>query len=292
MSVLVTGAGGQLGRELALLPEQPGIEVVALTRAELDVTELEACRRVLAHHRPDAVLHCAAYTAVDRAEAEPEAAWRVNAAGTRHLALAAREHGAKLCYVSTDYVFDGSGSVPYDEYAGTNPQTVYGRTKLAGERLALTLHPRCFVVRTSWVYGRHGANFVNTMLQLAQTKDEVQVVRDQIGCPTYTRDLAVFLLELVQTEQYGIYHASNAGSCSWHEFAAAIFELSGSRTRALPCTTAEFPRPAPRPSYSVLGDLALRGSGLTPLRPWREALAAYLGELGEPGSSDEGAPSS
>lgn len=276
LRIVVTGANGQLGSELVMLKTGGQFEVIGLGRAELDITNLEQCRRVLTQLQPDAVIHCAAYTAVDKAEAEPDEAFRINAAGTRNVAVAARECGAKLCAVSTDYVFDGTGTVPYKEYDRTNPQTVYGQSKLAGEQAVLSLHDRCFIVRTSWVFGAYGHNFVKTMLKLASERDQLTVVADQWGSPTYTRDLALFMLELVQTDYYGIYHASNSGVCSWYEFAQAIMEESGSSTRIEPCTTAEFPRPASRPLYSVMDHSAIRCNGFAPLQPWREALKHYL----------------
>jgi len=190
--------------------------------------------------------------------------------------LAAEEIGAKFVYISTDYVFDGRADKPYREYDRTDPQTVYGRSKLAGEQLVQSLSSRYFIVRTSWVYGKHGANFVKTMLKLAEERDRLKVVHDQIGSPTYTLDLARFLLELVKTDYYGIYHASNSGICSWYEFAKAIFEERRLNVHVEPCTTEEFPRPAPRPAWSVLDHGAIRAHGFEPLRPWREALRHYL----------------
>jgi dTDP-4-dehydrorhamnose reductase len=277
MRVLVTGANGQLGQELVRLETEDSIEIIGLGRETLDIADIASCRRVLQEKRPDVVIHCAAYTAVDQAEAEPDVAYRVNAAGTRNIAVAAEEIGAKLCYISTDYVFDGNGKKPYNEYDNVSPRTVYGRSKLAGEQLTQTLSSRYFIVRTSWVYGKYGTNnFVKTMLKLGTERDHLKVVHDQIGSPTYTLDLAQFLIELVQGDSYGIYHVSNTGNCSWYEFAQAIFEESGISTKVEPCTTADFPRPAPRPAYSVMDHAAIRYNGLTMLRPWREALQHYL----------------
>lgn len=276
LKVVVTGANGQLGRELVMLDSKGRFAITGLDRSALDITNLDQCREVLSQLRPDVVIHCAAYTAVDQAEAEPDEAFRINAAGTRNIAIASREVGAKLCALSTDYVFDGTGSIPYKEYDRTNPLTVYGQSKLAGEQLVQSLHERYFIVRTSWVYGAYGNNFVRTMLKLASERNQLKVVADQVGSPTYTYDLALFLLELTATDQYGIYHASNSGICSWYEFAQAIMEESGSKTKIEPCTTAEFPRPARRPHYSVMDHSAIRSNGLEPLRPWREALRHYL----------------
>ncbi|WP_317966254.1 dTDP-4-dehydrorhamnose reductase [Paenibacillus sp. CCS19] len=278
MRIVVTGANGQLGREL-MLRSDPAYELFGFGRAELDITDLAQCRAALERIKPDAVIHCAAYTAVDRAETDSDAAYQVNAAGSRNIAIAAREAGAKLAFVSTDYVFDGRSTTPYNEYDRTNPLTVYGKSKLAGEQLVQSLHDRYFVVRTAWVYGAHGANFVRTMLRLGEAGGTLKVVSDQLGSPTYTADLAQMLLTLVTTEAYGIYHATNSGSCSWYEFAAAIFEEGGLAAQAVPCTTAEFPRPAPRPAYSVLDHSALRANGLPPMRHWREALRDFMQQL-------------
>ncbi|MGG1312878.1 dTDP-4-dehydrorhamnose reductase [Cohnella laeviribosi] len=277
-TLLVTGANGQLGQELVRMVTEK-IRIVGYGRDRLDITNLDQCREVIADIRPDAIIHAAAYTAVDKAESEPDEAYRINALGTRNLAIAAREQAAKLCYISTDYVFDGIGTAPYNEYDNTNPQSVYGKSKRAGEILLQSLADRYFIVRTSWVYGKFGNNFVKTMLKLASERDSVTVVEDQIGSPTYTYDLAQFLIELVQTEKYGVYHASNTGSCSWYEFAKAIFEESGIPIRTEPCTTEQFPRPAPRPAYSVMDHSAIRQNGFKDLRPWREALRAFLKEL-------------
>lgn len=279
MKIVITGGSGQLGSDLVLAFAAAGHQVVAPTRQEMDICRLEEVRSVLHRERPDVVIHSAAYTAVDAAETDEVRAYQVNGVGTRNVAVAAEEVGAKLCYVSTDYVFDGTASVPYREYDNTNPLGVYGRSKRAGEQLVQTLSSRYFIVRTSWVFGVHGPNFVKTMLKLAAERSELTVVADQIGSPTYTVDLATFLLQLVATDYFGIYHATNGGHCSWHEFARAIFAESGLSVTVHPCTTEEFPRPAPRPNYSVMEPLAIRANGLTELRPWREALRAFLNQL-------------
>lgn len=280
MKMLVTGANGQLGQELVRFPAPPDLEIVGLGRAELDVTDPGQCRETIRAIRPDAVIHCAAYTKVDQAESEQDEAYRVNAEGTRNAALAAEQIGAKFVYISTDYVFDGTSNRPCREDDPPNPLSVYGKTKLAGERFVRKLSSRHFIVRTSWVFGPYGSNFVKTMLKLAEERDVIRVVDDQIGSPTYTRDLAQFLLELVKTDHYGIWHASNSGACSWYEFARAIFEEKGLNVRVEPCTTAEFPRPAPRPAYSVLDHGAIRAFGFKPFRHWREALRDYLQNSG------------
>lgn len=277
IKVLVTGAGGQLGQELVLL-DVPDMDMIGVDRQALDVTDAELCMRVVNQLSPDIIIHAAASTAVDRHESEEEDAWQVNAEGTLNIARAAESIGAKLCYVSTDYVFDGLGARPYLENEKTEPQSVYGKTKLAGERFALEVCSKTFIVRTSWVFGRYGANFVNTMLNLAKTRLELNVVHDQTGSPSYSLDVARLLVDLSRTELYGTYHISNSGACTWYEFACAIFEEAGltDRISVLPCKTEEFPRPAPRPAYSVLGNEALIGIGFEPLRNWREALREYM----------------
>ncbi|WP_337098188.1 dTDP-4-dehydrorhamnose reductase [Paenibacillus sp. YIM B09110] len=275
LKILVTGANGQLGRELALWTTDAA-DIIGFSREDLDITSSEQCKTILKRFKPDVVIHCAAYTAVDKAESEPDAAFLVNEAGTRILAEATAAMDAKLCYISTDYVFDGTSSSPYEEQDQPNPQTVYGKSKLAGEVAVQSVLERYFIVRTSWVFGNYGNNFVKTMLNLAGERDHLTVVTDQVGSPTYTYDLASFLIELVQTEHYGIYHASNTGSCSWFEFAEAIFEESKQKVKLEPCTTAEFPRPAPRPANSVMAHGAILANGLQDLRSWREALKHFI----------------
>jgi dTDP-4-dehydrorhamnose reductase len=188
-----------------------------------------------------------------------------------------------LCYISTDYVFDGKASQPYNEYDNTNPSGIYGKSKRAGELAVQTLNTKYFIVRTSWLYGSHGNNFVKTMLKLGKKKDQLNVVHDQVGSPTYTVDLCLFLADLIQTEKYGIYHVSNTGACSWFEFAKAIFEESGISIQVNPCTTVEFPKPAPRPKYSVMDHMSIRTNDFQDLQHWRVALKAFLVELMEKG---------
>lgn len=279
MKILVSGANGQLGKDVVKILGT-NHEVHGLGREQLDITNEHQCLEILESHKPDVVIHSAAYTAVDLAEKEEDLAYKINAFGTRNLAIAAEKFGAKFCYISTDYVFDGTGTKPYREYDNTNPQSIYGKSKRAGEHLVQTLSSKYFIVRTSWVYGLYGANFVKTMLKLAQDRDSLKVVNDQFGSPTYTVDLANFLEQLVRTERYGIYHASNSGVCSWFDFANAIFEESGKKMFVEPCSTEEFPRPAPRPRYSAMEHMAIRANGFEDLRSWREGLQAFLEELG------------
>jgi dTDP-4-dehydrorhamnose reductase len=279
MKILVSGANGQLGQDVVKILGTKH-EVHGLGREQLDITNEHQCLEILESLKPDVVIHSAAYTAVDLAEREEDLAYKINAFGTRNLAIAAEKFGAKFCYISTDYVFDGTGTKPYREYDNTNPQSIYGKSKRAGEHLVQTLSSKYFIVRTSWVYGLYGANFVKTMLKLAQDRDSLKVVNDQLGSPTYTVDLANFLEQLIQTERYGIYHASNSGVCSWFDFANAIFEESGKKMTVVPCSTEEFPRPAARPRYSAMEHMAIRANGFEDLRPWREGLQAFLEELG------------
>lgn len=285
MRVLVTGAKGQLGQDVVRLLEQTKLEVLACDRDTLDITNSEMCFDRVRGYKPDVVLHCAAYTAVDQAENDIDAAFAVNVAGTRNMVVAAEQMKAKFCYISTDYVFDGNSTLPYQEYDNANPQSVYGKSKRAGEILVQSLSSAFFIVRTSWVYGLYGQNFVKTMLKLGQEKSTLFVVNDQKGAPTYTVDLAAFLIQLIQTENYGIYHASNLGECTWYEFAQAVFEeakeILGPKYSAqvMPCTTEEFPRPAPRPRNSVLDHLSIRTNGFQDLRLWREALRAFIIEM-------------
>ncbi|WNQ10823.1 dTDP-4-dehydrorhamnose reductase [Paenibacillus aurantius] len=277
--VIVTGANGQLGVDLVKTLKGLGYEVYGMGREELDFSYAEQVDWAFRRIRPDVVIHAGAYTKVDQAEKEPAEAFRVNGFGTRHVASAAEEVGAKLVYVSTDYVFDGESGEPYGEEALTNPLNVYGQTKLAGEKFVRAVHSRSFIVRTSWVFGAHGPNFVKTMLRLGAERDTVSVVGDQIGCPTYTVDLANCIARLIETESYGTYHVSNTDSCSWYEFAQRIFDKAGTPVRVEPITTAEFPRPAKRPAHSVLEHGMLRKNGFPDLRSWREALDAFFEEL-------------
>ncbi|WP_025681697.1 dTDP-4-dehydrorhamnose reductase [Paenibacillus massiliensis] len=285
MKVMVTGAAGQLGTDAVRIFTEQGHEVLASDRGQLDITDQQQTIDAVTAFKPDAIVHCAAYTAVDAAETDVDGAYRVNAVGTRNLAVAAEQVGAKLIYISTDYVFDGQSEQPYHEYDNTNPQSIYGKSKRAGEVHAQTLSSRYFIVRTSWVYGLHGNNFVKTMLKLGQEKPSLQVVHDQKGSPTYTVDLVQFLAELMLTEKYGIYHASGSGACTWYEFTQAIFEeareIMGLTIQAElhPCTTDQFPRPAHRPANSVMEHLSIRTNGFSDLRPWREALKDFLKEL-------------
>ncbi|WP_029422352.1 dTDP-4-dehydrorhamnose reductase [Alicyclobacillus macrosporangiidus] len=278
MKVLICGAYGQLGREL-LRFTPPFADVSAFGRKELDVADYNQVLDAVNEIKPDAIINVAAYTAVDLAEQEEDHAYLVNANGSRNLAVAAEQVGAKYCYVSTDYVFDGLSTMPYREYDMTSPMNVYGRSKRAGEILAQTLTRKYFIVRTSWLYGMHGSNFVKTMIRLGREGGTVRVVNDQTGSPTYAVHLAKFIWKLVATDRYGIYHATNSGCCTWYEFARAIFEECELSADVEPCSTKDFPRPAPRPAYSVLDHMQIRINGFPDLPHWRAGLREFIQEL-------------
>jgi dTDP-4-dehydrorhamnose reductase len=279
MLVLVTGVNGQLGYDVVKELTAKGHEAVGVGRSELDITDESAVSSYVQNISPEAIIHCAAYTNVDAAETDQEGAYKVNALGTKYLAEAAKFVGAKMVYVSTDYVFDGAGTEPYEVNHPTKPLGVYGETKLVGEKFLQETLEKHFIVRTAWVYGINGNNFVKTMLKLGQDRKELGVVYDQVGSPTYTVDLAKFLVELIDSEKYGVYHASNEGVCSWHEFAVEIFKQAGMEIQVNPLTSDQFPRPAARPKYSVLSKKKIEEEGFTPLRDWKEALKEYLKEL-------------
>jgi dTDP-4-dehydrorhamnose reductase len=273
MRYLITGTGGMLGQDLAAV--LAGQDVVALTRAELDITDLDSVRAAV--RGVGTVINAAAYTRVDDAESEEATAFAINATGAGNVALAAAEAGATLVHYSTDYVFDGTATTPYPENHPTHPVTAYGRTKAAGERLVLERGPeRTFLLRTAYLYGANGPNFTRTMLRLAADRETVNVVTDQVGQPTWTADVAALTLALLGSDASpGIYHATNSGSASWFEFARAIFETAGlDPERVLPTDSAHYVQRAPRPAYSVLGHAAWAREGLPEPRDWREALRA------------------
>ena len=279
MRILVTGASGQLGYDVERELERRGIEHLGTSSRELDITDRAAVEHLMQSYRPDAVVHCAAYTKVDLAEDEPERCWAVNADGTRNMAAACRKTGAKLLYISTDYVFPGAGERSYETGDPTGPVNTYGRSKLAGELAVQSLLEKYFIVRISWVFGKNGNNFVKTMLRLAETKAELSVVCDQIGSPTYTADLAPLLCDMVQTERYGVYHATNEGTCAWSEFAEAIFELAGRQVVVHPIPTSAYPTRAAWPLNSRMSKECLHSNGFQELPEWKNALARYLKEI-------------
>jgi dTDP-4-dehydrorhamnose reductase len=285
MKVLITGAGGQVGR--MLLEARPAeIEAIGCTHAELDIGAQRAVRDCVQRHRPAVVINAAAYTAVDKAESESDAAQRINAEGPGYLAAAVRECGARMIHISTDFVFDGAASVPYRPDSATNPLSVYGRTKRDGERAVLQALPdHSTIVRTAWVYAATGANFVRTMLRVMRANGTVRVVADQVGTPTAARSLAETLWRIAGTHQIrGIHHWTDAGVASWYDFAVAIAEegaqlgLVSPDVTVTPITTADYPTPARRPSYSVLDKRSLAPYGLSPIH-WRQRLRAVLKEI-------------
>lgn len=276
MRILVTGAAGQLGYDVCRVLAERRMEYRGMPSWELDVTDQDAVRKTLAAFRPDGVINCAAYTKVDQAEDEPEECWAVNADGVRNLALGCREAGAKLLHISTDYVFSGDGTHFYSPDDDVNPQSVYGKSKLAGELAARSILEKCFIVRTSWAFGRSSLNFVKTLLRLAQTRTEVSVVCDQVGSPTATADLALLLCDMVAADRYGAYHATNEGVCSRVEFAKEIFRLAGKNVRVNAVSTSEYPARAARPLNSRMSKDKLEKMGFHRLPPWQDALERYL----------------
>lgn len=279
MKILVTGITGQLGHDVMAELAARGHEAVGATRQDMPLTDFPALRAHLMRVRPDAVIHCAAYTAVDRAEEEKTACMIVNGGATREIAAACRDLGAKLLYLSTDYVFPGTGDGFYEPDDEKGPQNAYGLSKLAGEEAIEELLTRYFIVRISWVFGVNGKNFVKTMLRLAETHDALTVVDDQVGSPTYTRDLARLLVDMVESEKYGVYHATNEGVCSWADFAKEIFRQAGKDTTVTPVPSSAYPTPAKRPKNSRLSKACLDAAGFCHLPPWQDALARYLEEL-------------
>ena len=276
MKIFITGANGQLGRELQ--KRLRGTPFLATDVQDLDITDAAAVLDQISSYQPDVVMHGAAWTQVDLAEEKQDLAWQVNAIGTQNIARACRQVGAAMVYISTDYVFDGVLGRAYREDDATNPLSVYGKSKLAGELLAQQETEALFILRTAWLYG-DGPNFVRTMLKLGQERSELQVVNDQHGCPTCTVDLAEAALRLIETQRYGIYHAVNTGVATWYDFACKIFELAGNtKVKVAPVTTAQFVRPAPRPVYSPLDASLLQQTVASPMRPWETALAEYIQE--------------
>ena len=267
--ILVTGANGLLARDLCPMLEDADFEVIETTRNELDVTDELQVRRVISDVKPDYVIHCAAYTNVDKAEEEPEIADLINAKSAEYIAKACNSNNAVMIYISTDYVFDGTKKTPYFPDDTTNPTGAYGLSKLHGEEAVRKFCPAHYIIRTSWLYGHHGKNFVETMISLAE-KTELKVVDDQVGCPTWTVDLSDAIISFIDEEPpFGTYHACGSGSTSWYGFAKEIFDLMNLNVNLIPCTTEEFPRPAKRPAYSVMDNEGL-------LRDWKQALQEYI----------------
>lgn len=273
MRVALTGSNGMLG--FAIKSTFTDIELVGLSRRDIDITDLDKTVSKIKEIKPDYLLHAAAYTDVDGSELNPEKAYLVNGIGTRNVTMACEAIGCPIMYISTDYVFDGTKKEPYDEWDLPNPVNKYGLSKLLGERFVMSFTNRFYIVRTSWLYGKNGKNFVDSITKLLSEKEELNVVNDQIGSPTYTNDLAVKLKELIG-RGYGVYHITNASVCSWYEFAVEIAKLKNSKTKIQPITSDNLNRPAKRPAFSVLANTMLRLEGIKELRHWRDALEDYL----------------
>jgi dTDP-4-dehydrorhamnose reductase len=276
MKVLVTGARGQLGYDVVERLKELNIEHIGVDKEEFDLTNEKEIKEFIKSYKPDVVVHCAAYTAVDKAEDEKELCHAVNVLGTKYVAEACKEIDAKMVYISTDYVFDGEKEEPYEVDDEPNPINYYGLTKYLGEREVQNTLKKYFVVRISWVFGKNGSNFVKTMLRLGQERKEVRVVCDQVGSPTYTHDLAKLLCEMIQTDKYGIYHATNDGYCSWYEFACEIFKTAGMDVKVTPIKSDEYPTKAKRPRNSKLSKKKLELTGFNLLPHWKDALERYI----------------
>lgn len=278
MKILITGSKGQLGLELVKQLKIKGLyKIIDTDRDELDIVDIDNVNEFILSSKPDVVINCAAYTAVDLCETDIENAYKINAIGPRNLAIACEKIGAKFVQVSTDYVFDGNIDRPYREDDNTCPNSIYGSSKLMGENFTKEFCSRHFIVRTAWLYG-DGNNFVRTMLKLSETNKEINVVNDQFGSPTSAVDLAKAIIELIHTEHYGTYHGTCEGKCSWYDFAQKIFEISNIDIKVNPVTSEEYKRPAPRPAYSVLDNFMLKLVGLNSFRNWEDALIEYLNE--------------
>ena len=279
MRVLVTGYAGQLGFDTVRLLEQRGIECRGVDVQDFDLTDGQAVRDYVRTYRPTAIVHCAAYTNVDRAESQPEICAAVNGMGTVNIVRAALSVGAKVVFISTDYVFPGTGDKPWKINDAYGPRNVYGMSKVQGEDAVRSLMTRYFILRTSWVFGKNGHNFVRTMIRLGKEKKEIRVVDDQIGSPTYTRDLARVICDMLPTEKYGIYHVRNEGFISWFQFAKMIMEKTGLPCRVLPVSSSEYPTPAKRPLNSRLDGSRLAEAGFEPMPTVESALDRYLDEI-------------
>lgn len=275
MKILVTGANGQLGKEIAIQGQNH--ELILTDYTTLNITDYSAVAAYMQAVKPQGVVHCAAYTNVDGAESDYDGAFRANVVGAQNIAAGCLEVGARMVYVSTDYVFDGQKKEPYREFDTINPQSVYGVTKWQGEEIVRQILGRHYIVRTAWLYG-DGNNFVRTMLNLAEQNSTLRVVHDQIGTPTSTVDLTKAIFSLLASDAYGTYHATCQGQCSWYDFACEIFRQAGRRIEVLPSTTNDFSRPAKRPPYSVLDNYMLRMTVGDPMRSWQQALEEYLAD--------------
>ena len=276
MKVLITGANGQLGRELTKqYKEIKDVELILTGISDLDITDRKAVYEFVNNHKPEVIINCAAHTAVDKCETDVDMAYKINTIGPKNLASSAYFIGAEIVQVSTDYVFDGERDIELTEFDEVNPKTVYGKTKLEGEKVVSKLNPKHYIVRTAWLYG-DGNNFVKTMIKLSETNKTLKVVNDQKGTPTSTVDLARVIISLVKSKNYGLFHCTCKGQCTWYDLTKEIFKIKGIDTKVIPCTTDEFPRPAKRPEYSVLRNYMLELTTGDITRDWRESLEEYL----------------
>lgn len=279
MKVLVTGVGGQLGYDVVKVLKARNVACLGADLKDFDITDYDAAHRFIATYQPDAVIHCSAYTAVDRAEDEPEICRKVNAQGTENIARICKEIDARMIYISTDYVFPGTGEDFYEVDSPAEPQNVYGQTKLEGELAVKSILNKYFIVRISWVFGINGNNFIKTMLKLGKERGEISVVADQAGSPTYTADLAPLLCDMAATENYGTYHATNEGICSWAEFAEEIFKQAGLSCKVKAIPTTAYPTKASRPMNSRMSKTSLEAAGFKRLPLWQDALRRFMIEL-------------
>lgn len=279
MKVLVTGVKGQLGYDVVNELEKRGHIAIGTDVEEMDITDAGKVETVMKNEKPDAMIHCAAYTAVDAAEDNEELCRKINAEGTENIARVCKDLNCKMLYLSTDYVFDGEGERPWEPDDKRDPLNVYGVTKYEGELAVEKYVEKFFIVRIAWVFGKNGKNFIKTMLNLGKTHDEVKVVDDQIGSPTYTFDLAKLLVDMIETDKYGRYHATNEGLCSWYEFAKEIFKQAGMNVKVIPVTSEEFAAKAKRPHNSRMNKEKLSKNGFERLPKWQNALERYLEEI-------------
>ncbi|OPJ65090.1 dTDP-4-dehydrorhamnose reductase [Clostridium oryzae] len=275
MKVLITGANGQLGREMTKVCSNLSYDMLLTGSKDLDIRDIDATYKIVKDFRPELVINCAAHTAVDKCEEDVDNAYRINAIGAKNLSQASYAVGAELVHLSTDYVFDGEKDRPLTEFDDTNPQTVYGKSKLAGEKMAAEFNPKHYILRTAWLYG-DGKNFVKTMLNLAAGDNEIKVVTDQFGCPTSTASVAKLIIKLINEKNYGLFHAASKGKCSWNDFAKEIFRLKEINKTVNPCTSEEFVRPAKRPQYSVLRNYMLELTTGDIMPTWQRDIYEYL----------------
>lgn len=278
MRIVITGSDGMLGSDLMRVLGQKH-RVIGLTRKDANITEFDKTVKAISDLKPELVIHCAANTHVDGCEQYPESAYSANGLGTRNVAVGCQKAGAAMVYISTDYIFDGTKPEPYLEWDQPSPINVYGRSKLIGEQYTASLLSRYYIIRTSWLYGRRGRNFVAMVLRRAEEGKPLSVVDDQVGSPTYTLDLAGKIGEIIERERYGIYHVTNSGTCSWYQFAQKIVEISGHKLEIRPVKSSEYRTPARRPANSVLRNLALELEGIGILRHWQEAVEDFIREL-------------